>query len=136
MTPPDTGSSPQSNSLGAPDHDRSGPTIDESVEKAEAGSQVEGKHIPSGQAPSGESRLEQMPDVAGVGEGRVDGNPDEKGTPPEAGPSPGDIGSGGAQRIAGARISDRVAGGEPVPDGPPFDTDSQRNEQDPSGAGA
>jgi hypothetical protein len=31
------------------------------------------------------------------------------------------VAGGGAQRIAGARVPDRKAGGEPVPDGPPFD---------------
>lgn len=29
----------------------------------------------------------------------------------------------GAQRVVAARTSDRVASGEPVPDGPPFDSD-------------
>lgn len=125
-----------SDSLGSPDHDRSGPTIDDSVAKAEAGSQVEGVHTPSGEAASGESRVEQMPDVEGVSEGRVDGDPDEPATPPGPGPSPEETGSGGAQRIVGARISDRVAGGEPVPEGPPFDTDSEGNSQDTPGAGS
>lgn len=113
--------------LGAPEHGRSGATVDEAVEKFEAGSQVEGRHTPSGQAASGESRAERMVDVerestdlAGPEKTR------EAGVPISAGPSPVDIGSGGAQRIAGARISDRVAGGEPVPDGPPFDSDVAR----------
>jgi len=131
----DRGHSKPSDSLGSPDHDRSGSTVDEAVAKAEAGSQVEGVHTPSGQEESGESRVEQMVDVEGVTEGRVDGSPGELATPPEPGPSPAEIGSGGAQRIVGARISDRVAAGEPVPDGPPFDTDSEGNAQDSSGAG-
>jgi hypothetical protein len=66
-----------------------------------------------------DSRLEQMPDVDGVSEGRVDGAPGG-GSQPKPGPSPLDIGSGGAQRVEGARISDRISAGEPVPDGPPF----------------
>jgi hypothetical protein len=107
-----------------PTHDddevRSGSTVDESVAAAEAGSEVEGVHTPSGRAQSGDSRLEQMPEVAGVGEPRIDGDPDPDVAPPPAGPGPLDIGSGGAQRIVGARISDRISADEPVPDGPPF----------------
>ncbi|MEP6853362.1 MAG: hypothetical protein ABJA87_12000 [bacterium] len=122
-------------SQGAPDHDRSGPTIDDAVAKSEAGSQVEGVHTPSGQAESGESRVEQMPEVEGVTEGRVDGDPGARGTPLQPGPSPAEVGSGGAQRILGARISDRVSAGEPVPQGPPFDADSEGNPEDRSGAG-
>lgn len=119
--------------LGSPDHDRSGPTVDEAVDTAEEGSQVEGVHIPSGQAASGESRVEQMPEVQGVDEPRVDGNPGESGQSGPPGPGPDDIGSGGAQRLEGARISDREAAGEDVPEGPPF---GERPEDDPSsGAG-
>lgn len=135
MSEHDSADSAPSPSLGAPEHDRSGPTIDDAVAKSEAGSEVEGVHTPSGHEESGESRVEQMPEVAGVTEGRVDGDPGAPATPPEPGPSPADVGSGGAQRIVGARISDRVAGGEPVPEGPPFDTDSDGDAQDTSGAG-
>jgi hypothetical protein len=46
-----------------PSHERSGPTVDAAVANAEEGSQAEGDHVPSGQAASGESRVEQMPDV-------------------------------------------------------------------------
>jgi hypothetical protein len=45
------------------------------------------------------------------------------------GPSPADSGSGGAQSLVGARASDRVAAGEPLPDEPPFDTDSEGTAQ-------
>ena len=130
MSEQDPGSSTPSESLRSPDHDRSGSTVDEAVAKAEAGSQVEGVHTPSGREASGESRAERMVDVEGVTNGRVDGNPDEATTPPKPGPSPAETGSGGA------RISDRVAAGEAVPDGPPFDTDSEGNTQDSSGAGS
>jgi hypothetical protein len=125
-----------SDSLGSPVPERSGSTVDEAVAKAEEGSQVEGVHTPSGQEESGESRVEQMADVEGVTEGRVDGSPGDSATAPEPGPSPADVGAGGAQRIVGARISDRVAGGEPVPDGPPFETDSEGDTNDSSGAGS
>jgi hypothetical protein len=107
-----------------PTHDddagRSGSTVDESVAAAEAGSEAAGVHTPSGRAESGDSRLEHLPEVAGVGEPRIDGNPEEGVEPPPAGPEPLDIGAGGAQRIVGARISDRVSADEPVPAGPPF----------------
>lgn len=50
--------------LGRPEHERSGATVDEAVEKAEAGSQVEGEHTPSGQASEpGDSRIERLADV-------------------------------------------------------------------------
>lgn len=119
-----------SDDLGSPDHDRSGETVDEAVETAEERSQIEGVHTPSGQAESGESRVEQMPQVQGVDEPRVDGDPTEEGASGPAGPGPGDIGSGGAQRLEGARISDRAAAGETAPDGPPFDSDAGEGADD------
>ncbi|MGI8577371.1 MAG: hypothetical protein ACR2KG_05510 [Nocardioidaceae bacterium] len=120
--------------LGSPEHGRSGLTIDEAVETAEEDSQVAGMHTPSGQAASGESRVEQMPEVHGADEPRVDGDPGESGESAPPGPGPSDIGSGGAQRIEGARISDREAAGEATPDGPPFHDPDDDNP--PSGAGA
>ncbi len=60
----DTPDSPdRPDSLGSPEHERSGPTIDDAVEKAETGSAAEGDHTPSGQEPSGHSRVEKMADV-------------------------------------------------------------------------
>lgn len=50
-------------SLGSPDESLGGPDVDAAVDNAEKGSQVEGEHTPSGQAESGESRLEQMTEV-------------------------------------------------------------------------
>lgn len=125
-----------SDSLGSPVPERTGNTVDEAVAKAEEGSQVEGVHTPSGQEESGDSRVEHMADVEGVTEGRVDGTPGAPATPPDPGPSPADVGAGGAQRIVGARISDRVAAGEPVPEGPPFESDAEGEETDNPGAGA
>lgn len=136
MSQQDSGESSDSEPSRSPDHSRSGDTVDEAVATAEAGSQVEGVHTPSGQAAPGESCVEQMPEVAGIYEGRVDRTPGETASSPEPGPSPGEIGAGGAQRIAGARISDRISAGEPVPDGPPFDSDSEGNPQDAPGAGS
>jgi hypothetical protein len=123
MNTPDT--------LGSPDPTRGGADIDEAIANSEKGSQVEGVHTREGMAESGESRLEQMPEVEGVTEGRVDGDPSAPHQTPKPGPSPRDLGSGGAQRIAGARISDRKSAGEAVPDGPPFDKDSEGNPSGP-----
>jgi hypothetical protein len=124
-----------SDSLGSSDQDRSGATVDEAVANAEAGSQVDGVHTPPGPGDTGDSRREQIRDIGGATEGRVDRNPGEPATPPEPGLSPTETGSGGAQNIAGARISDRVAAGQPVPDEPPFDVDSDGDKRDASGAG-
>ncbi|MDQ2750807.1 MAG: hypothetical protein ABI775_00690 [Pseudonocardiales bacterium] len=129
---PDDAATPDS--LGSPDETRGGPTFDEAVDNAEAGSQVEGVHTPSGEARPGESRVEQMPDVEGVTEGHVVGDKHAPSDTPKPGPAPGGIGSGGAQRVEGARISDRISAGEAVPDGPPFDPDSGENPEDTSGA--
>ena len=54
--------------LGTTVPERSGPTVDAAVATAEEGSQVEGVHTPSGQAASGESRVERMADVPGLTE--------------------------------------------------------------------
>ena len=113
--------------LGAPENERSGETVAEAVASAEAGSQVDGEHTPSaerGASEPGDSRLEQLTRV----EQRNVSDPGHATRPGiveedlPTGPSPADIGSGGAQRIEGARISDRVSAGEDVPDGPPFDS--------------
>ena len=98
--------------LGAPDHARSGADVEEAVERFEAGTHAEGDHTPIGRADVGESRLEQMVEVEQTGTGAPG-----TGTPAADGPGPRDIGSGGAQRIEGARITDRVAGGALPPDG-------------------
>jgi hypothetical protein len=111
--------SAENETLGSPDESRGGPNIEAAIANAEEGSVVEGVHTLPGEDEDHDSRLEQMPGVDGATDGRVDGSPGD-GTPLEPGPGPIDIGSGGAQRIEGARISDRIASGEPVPDGPPF----------------
>lgn len=125
-----------SDALHSPDHDRSGSTVDKAVETAEQESQVEGVHTPSGQAASGESRVEQMPEVQGVDEPRVDGDPDASGQPGAPASTPDDLGSGGAQRIEGGRISDREAAGQAVSDGPPFHDDDDDATAAGAGAGA
>jgi len=112
--------------LGSPVPERSGPTVDDAIRTAEEGSQVEDDHTLDDIADDvGESRVERMADQP-VTLPRTEGAPGTSSGAPEPGPSPADIGSGGAQRIEGARISDRVAAGEPVPDGPPFGEDEER----------
>ena len=113
---------PPADPLGAPDPSRGGPDIQAAVENAESDSLADGAHAAAPPGESGDSRLEQMRDVD-VSPGRDDAWPGAGPPDSAAGPMPGEIGSGGAQRIVGARISDRVAGGEPSPDGPPFDAD-------------
>jgi hypothetical protein len=108
----------QPQALGSPDDDRGGVDVNEVVAKAERGSQVQATHQASGASHDEAARIEEIQDAEGATEGRVDGNPGESTATPHPGPLPEDIGSGGAQRIEGARISDRVAGGESVPDGP------------------
>jgi hypothetical protein len=119
----------------SPVEERSGPTVDDAVARAEAGTRVEGVHTPSGQAAPGDSRLEQMRDVEGADGPRVDGDPLESGRSGPPGPGPDDIGAGGAQRLQGGRISDRLAAGEAVPEGVPFDAEGDGTSEDRSGAG-
>jgi len=112
-------SDPEEPPLGSPDPSRGGPDIDAAVQNAESGSQTEGVHRPGAPGEQvGDSRLEGMREVD-TSESTGEPDPDEAGTP--EGPLPGEVGAGGAQRIVGARISDRVAGGTDRPDGPPFD---------------
>jgi hypothetical protein len=113
--------------MGFPDHDRSGLTIDESIAKAEDGSQVSEPHTQSVTTVSEDSRLEEIHDAGRNKQSSVEGDSGQSTTTPEQGPGPTDIGSGGAQHVVGARISDRVSAGQPVPDGPPFDTDVVRD---------
>jgi hypothetical protein len=92
--------------LGAPEQGRGGDTVEEAVERFEAGTPAEGDHTPIGRADTGGSRLEQMTEVEQTGTG----DPAADGDDPD-GPDPHDVGSGGAQRVVGARISDRISGG-------------------------
>jgi hypothetical protein len=120
MRSADSNKESRSDLMAGEDPERSGRDIDEAIAKAEADSRFAEGHRLDDQAPPGESRVERMSEVEEITTGRVERSGDESVEPPPAGPSPGEIGSGGAQRIVGARISDRVAGGEPAPDGPPF----------------
>lgn len=62
----------QSQTMGAPDEARGEPNIEASIAHAEEGSVVEGVHILPGEDENHDSRVEQMPDVDGVHDGRVD----------------------------------------------------------------
>jgi hypothetical protein len=108
--------------LGSPDPSRGGPDIDAAVQNAESEARTEGVHRPAPPAEDvGDSRLEQMREVDTSGD---PGEPDpDAATTAAEGPLPDEVGAGGAQRIVGARISDRVAGGATAPDGPPFEGD-------------
>jgi hypothetical protein len=133
MVAEDSSDSSPSNSRGSSDQDCSGAPVDEAVAKAETGSQVDGVHMPPGPGDTGDSRREQIRDFGAAHEPTMDRNPGEPAVEP--GLSPTETGSGGAQNIAGARISDRVAAGQPVPDEPPFDIDPEGDTRDSSGAG-
>ncbi|HZV26071.1 MAG TPA: hypothetical protein VFG00_07260 [Acidothermaceae bacterium] len=61
------------NKLGSPDETRGGPNIEAAIANAEEGSVVEGVHTLPGEDEAHDSRLEQMPEVDGVTDGRVDG---------------------------------------------------------------
>jgi hypothetical protein len=111
--------------LHSPDPSLGGPDIDAAVQNAESGTLTEGVHRPAAPGEgSEESRLEQMRQVD-TSAGSDDPDPEAGPADVPTGPLPDETGSGGAQRIVGARISDRVAGGAPRPDGPPFGTDEE-----------
>jgi hypothetical protein len=105
-------------------HERSGRDVEKSILRAEEGTDAQGDHTLAQSGPSGSSRAERIVDVEETTEGRVERSDEAPAEPLERGPEPRDVGSGGAQRIVGARIPDRKAGDAPVPDGPPFDEDA------------
>jgi hypothetical protein len=100
---------------------RSGPDVVEAVEVAERGSSVQEMRDRPEDSKSGTAPVERSAGDPEMTEGQVvlgDGEPGEERTP---GADPRNAGSGGAQSARGARVSDRVAGGEPAPGGEPFD---------------
>lgn len=99
------------------DPTRSGADVAEAVRVAEQGTGIGQVHTPPAQP--GTAPVEQAagdPAMTGTAPG-----PDEDGGPGVGNPDPSQAGSGGAQSIVGARASDRVAAGEPLPDSPPYD---------------
>lgn len=104
----------------AADRSRSGDNIAEAVERAVAGTPEEDVLTPpTGQDQPGGAPVEHVRGDAAMTEGQVVTGP---GTPASSpGPSPAGTGSsGGAQSQVGGRVSDRLAGGEPQPEGEPF----------------
>jgi hypothetical protein len=98
-------------------HERSGEDLAASIGRAERDSDLPETHTHPDRLVSGESHVEQAHGDPAMTEGQLAG-----GVATEAGPSPAEAGSGGAQSIVGARVSDRVSSGEPQPAGAPFDT--------------
>jgi hypothetical protein len=96
-------------------HERSGPDVAAAIGAAENDSALHETHTHPERTKSGEAHVEQSYGDPAMTEGRSD-------TALEPGPSPAEAGSGGAQSVVGARVSDRISGGEPKPDGKPFDT--------------
>jgi hypothetical protein len=107
---------------GAPVDARSGADVAEAIEVAERGSSVQEIHDRGTEDRSGAAPVEQVRGDPEMTEGEVvlgSGHPTD---PPSPGVDPREAaGSGGAQSQPGARMSDRIAGGEPEPTGPPFD---------------
>ena len=115
-------SEPQQPETGGADHTRSGDDVVEAVQVAEEGSSVREAHDRPAEAKPGAAPVEQSGGDPEMTEGQVvlgegaGGKPTPGVDPREA------AGSGGAQSQPGARVSDRAAAGEPLPDGPPFDS--------------
>ncbi|SFE57412.1 hypothetical protein [Blastococcus tunisiensis] len=105
----------------SPDHARSGDDVADAIGVAERGSAVREVHDRGAEAKPGEAPVEQRHGDPEMTEGQVvlgEGEPGPNrsiGLDPEAGSS------GAAQSHPGARISDRVAGGEPPPPDPSAD---------------
>ncbi len=99
--------------------ERSGADVVEAVEVASAGTPHGGVQTrPADMKPHAAS-VEQVRGDDAMTEGQVVTGPGTGGTAP-SNPDPAEAGSGGAQSVVGARVSDRLAAGEPAPDGPPF----------------
>ena len=94
--------------------DRSGPDVVAAVERAAAGTQGGGVQTPPERAKPHEAPVEQVRGDEAMTGGQVVPGPGERADIPSS-PDPAASGSGGAQSMAGARISDRVAAGEDPP---------------------
>lgn len=115
------------------DDSRSGGDIAEAIGTAEAGTALHETHTHPEQTKSGEAHVEQVAGDPAMTQGQhVRG----AGPPEPSGPSPAEAGSGGAQSLVGARVSDRLAAGEPQPAGGPFETETADTASDASGGEA
>ncbi|HTC69607.1 MAG TPA: hypothetical protein VK662_08570 [Acidothermaceae bacterium] len=74
MSAKDHADTVEDEALGSPDDTRGGPNIEAAIANAEEGTVVEGMHTLPGDDEDHDSRVEQMPNVEGVTEGRVDEN--------------------------------------------------------------
>ncbi len=97
--------------------DRSGPDVVAAVERAAAGTQGGGVQTPPERAKPHEAPVEQVRGDEAMTGGQVVTGPGERADTPSS-PDPAASGSGGAQSMVGARISDRVAAGEDPPAAP------------------
>lgn len=115
------------------DDSRSGGGIAEAIGTAEAGTALHETHTHPERTKSGEAHVEQVAGDPAMTRGQhVRG----AGAPEPSGPSPAEAGSGGAQSLVGARVSDRLAAGEPQPAGGPFETETADTASDASGGEA
>lgn len=115
------------------DDSRSGADVADAIETAESGTGVREPHTRPEETKSGEAPVEQTYGDPSMTEGQtVTGSEatDATAMEPPPGPSPADAGSGGAQSVVGARVSDRLAAGEPQPAGGPFDTEADDTNTD------
>jgi hypothetical protein len=103
----------------AADPERSGADVVEAVERASAGTSHGGVQTHPEQMKPHAAPVEQVAGDAEMTQGQVVDGPGGESTTP-TNPSPAEAGSGGAQSVVGARVSDRVAASEDAPDGPPF----------------
>jgi hypothetical protein len=105
----------------SPDHSRSGEDIAEAIEVAERGSSVQEVHDRPEDTKSGEAPVEQAGGDPEMTEGQVVLGEGQPGRHRATGLDPAGGSSGAAQSAVGARVSDRVAGGEPPPADPSAD---------------
>lgn len=100
------------------DHSRSGDDIAEAIEVAERGSSVQEVHDRGTENKPGQAPLEQAGGDPEMTEGQVVLGEGEPGRHRSVGLDPEGGSSGAAQSHPGARVSDRVAGGETPPPDP------------------
>lgn len=101
----------------AGDASRSGRDVVEAVERAAAGTRHDGVQTAPEDAKPHAAPVEQVRGDSSMTTGRVGDGPGAA-SRPSANPDPAAAGSGGAQSVVGARVSDREAAGEQPPADP------------------
>lgn len=109
---------------------RSGGDVAEAIGTAESGTALQETHTHPERTKSGEAHVEQVADDPPMTQGQ---RVRRAGAADASGPSPAAAGSGGAQSVIGARVSDRLAAGEPHPAGSPFQIEGSDAEANDSG---